>query len=394
MSPASASSAPAVPPVALVTYSTRARGGVAHTIALGEALHALGQEVLVVGLGDPAAGFFREVQAPTLIVPAPEVAGGLEEKVAANIDALETALAEVAQRHPILHTQDCISARAAARVRDAGAAVRVVRTVHHVDDFESPILVDCQIQAILEPDQILVVTRIWEEILRRDPGVTARVVPNGVDTTRYGTADASLSASLRERVGASDRPLLLAVGGIEPRKGSDTLVTALSTLVAKRDPSPVLAVIGGHSFQDHRAYRERVLAMLEPLGLELGKDVVEVGSVPESEMAAWYGAADALTFPSVKEGFGLAILEAMAAGLPVVTSDLPVFQEWMVPGRDALFAPVGDADALGSAITEVLDDEALRRRLISAGRDLVDEYSWESSACRHLEVYGAGPSDR
>lgn len=140
------------------------------------------------------------------------------------------------------------------------------------------------------------------------------------------------------------------------------------------------------------AYRDRVLATLEPLGLKLGRDVVEVGSVPESEIAAWYAAADVLAFPSVKEGFGLAALEAMAAGVPVVTSDLPVFREWMVPGRDALFAPVGDARALATALGEVLDDVELRARLVEAGRRLADQHSWEASARRHLEVYAGVPA--
>lgn len=374
-------------PVALVTYSTRPRGGVAHTLALAEALHAMGQEVLVVGLGDPDAGFFREVAAPTRVIPAPHTTGDLEAKVAANIDALEVALRDVATTFPILHTQDCISARAAARVRDAGGLVRVVRTVHHVDDFDSQVLIDCQIQAILEPDEILVVTEIWQEILAHDPGVTSQIVPNGVDLARYGAKDPQLSARLRARVGARDRPMILSVGGIEPRKGSDTLVAALSTLVEQRETPPVLAVLGGHSFQDHRAYRDKVLATLEPLGLELGTDIVELGSVPEAEMAAWYGAADLLAFPSVKEGFGLAALEAMAAGVPVVTSDLDVFKEWMVPGRDALFAPVGDARALAAAMAAVLDDDALRARLVDAGLALAAKHSWEASARRHLDVY-------
>ncbi|MFD2356543.1 hypothetical protein ACFSTC_55740 [Nonomuraea ferruginea] len=85
-----------LPPVALITYSTRPRGGVAHTLALGEAMHALGQDVLIIGLGDPGKGFFRPVAAPTHVVTAPVTTGGLEEKVAANIDALEAALADLA----------------------------------------------------------------------------------------------------------------------------------------------------------------------------------------------------------------------------------------------------------------------------------------------------------
>jgi glycosyltransferase-like protein len=381
------------PPVALVTYSTRPRGGVAHTLALGEAMHALGQDVLIVGLGDPTAGFFRPVQAPTHIVPAPGVSGNLEDKVAANIDTLEVGLRQIVSGHPVLHTQDCISARAAARVRDSGVPARVIRTVHHVDDFESEVLVNCQIQAILEPDQILVVSEIWKNILRSDYGVEPVVVPNGVDVARYRRADPAMVARLRARVGATDRPMLLAIGGIEPRKGSDTLVAALAELVRSRTPAPVLTVLGGHSFQDHRAYRERVLATVAPLGLTLGTDIVELGSVPEDEMSAWYAAADVLTFPSVKEGFGLAALEAMAAGTPVVTSDLPVFREWIVPGRDAVLTPVGDAGALARAVGDVLDDEVLRTRLITSGIALADRRTWSASARRHLELYAHNSSE-
>ena len=293
----------------------------------------------------------------------------------------------------MLHAQDCIAARAAARVRDAGAPVTVVRTVHHVDDFTSKILMDCQRAAILEPDEVLVVSEMWRTILLRDYGVSAGVVPNGVDLARFGGPDRRRAAELRESVGAADRPLLLSVGGIEPRKGSDTLVRALARLKGGAGPSPVLAVVGGHSFQDHRAYREDVLAELPRLGLELGVDVVLVGTVPDADMPCWYAAADALAFPSVKEGFGLAVLEAMSAGIPVVTSDLPVFREYLVPGRDALLVPVGDTAGLADALASALGDADLRAGLVAAGRAVAARFSWERSAVRHQEVY-AGLEDR
>ena len=376
-------------PVALVTYSTRPRGGVAHTLALGEALHAMGYPVLIVGLGDPEAGFFRSVAAPTHVIAAPQSAPDLKSKVFANIEALEAGLGDIAASYPLLHTQDCISARAAARVRDKGALVRVVRTVHHVDDFTSPVLMNCQRQAILEPDLILVVSEVWRQIMADDYGVTAHVVANGVDIDRYTHPPAGMAARLRASVGATDRPLLLSVGGIEPRKGSDTLVEALALLARRMDPAPVLAVIGGHSFQDHRAYREGVIDSLGPLGLGLGKDVVEVGAVPEEEIPGWYAAADALAFPSVKEGFGLAALEAMSAGLPVVTSDLPVFREWLVDERDALLVPTGDAGLLADALARALDDNVLRGRLQAGGRVVAGRFSWISSARTHVELYGS-----
>jgi len=374
-----------VTPVALITYSSRPRGGVVHTLALAEALHALGQPVRVIALGDPGRGFFRPVEAPVTIVPGPSGELSLEDKVAGSIGALEDVLLDADE--PVLHAQDCIGARAAARVRDAGAPVQVVRTVHHVDDFSSTVLMDCQRAAILEPDVVLAVSQVWCRQLLDDYGVAAGVVPNGVDVARFAAPDRSRAAQLRASVGAVGRPLLLSVGGVEPRKGSDSLVRALSRLARGPGPRPVLAVVGGHSFQDHRAYRDAVLSELPSLGLELGVDVVLVGTVAEVDIAAWYAAADVLAFPSVKEGFGLAVLEAMSAGLPVVTSDLPVFHEWLVADRDALLVPVGDVEALADALSRACTDADLRRSLVAAGRAVADRFTWAASAERHLQVY-------
>jgi glycosyltransferase-like protein len=363
---------------------------VVHTLALAEALDEMGVPVRVVALGDPAAGFFRTVRAPVTLVPGPTDAPDLEAKVAGSIDCLEAALSELVAATPgvVLHAQDCISARAAARVRDAAVGrVPVVRTVHHVDDFTSPVLQDCQRAAILEPDVVLAVTEVWREILAADYGVRPSVVPNGVDVARYASGSAARAAELRASVGATDRPLLLAVGGLEPRKGSDNLVRAVAAIRRRSGPGPVLAVLGGHSFQDYRAYHDAVLAELPRLGLELGRDVLEVGTVPDMDMPAWYRAADALAFPSVKEGFGLAVLEAMSAGLPVVTSDLPVFREYLVAGRDALLVPVGDVDALADALLAVLTDSRLRTALAGAGRTVTRRFTWAESARRHLAVY-------
>jgi glycosyltransferase-like protein len=376
-------------PVALLTYSTKPRGGVVHTLALAEALQDAGVPVRVVALGDPRTGFFRPVRVPVVLTPGPSGDLDLETKVAGSIDLLERLLHDVVAETPdvVLHAQDCISARAAARVRDAGTGVPVVRTVHHVDDFSSAVLMDCQRAAIREPDVVLAVTEVWRGILATDHGVQAGVVPNGVDVGWFAGGSARRAAELRRSVGAGRRPLVLAVGGLEPRKGSDCLVRALAAVRRRSGLSPVLAVVGGHSFQDYRAYRDAVLAELPSLGLCLGRDVVEVGTVPDDDVPSWYRAADVLAFPSVKEGFGLAVLEAMSAGLPVVTSDLPVFREYLQPGRDALLVPLGDVVGLAAALTAVLTDDLLRDRLAVAGRRLVQRYTWAESARRHLEVY-------
>jgi glycosyltransferase-like protein len=380
-------------PVALLTYTAKPRGGVVHTLALAEALHDAGYPVRVFALGDPAAGFYRPVRAPFTLFPAPPALPTLEERVFASVAALAEGLASQVGAYPVMHAQDCISARAACTVRDGRRAGGpfVIRTVHHVDDFTSACLIECQQQAIVEPDRVLVVSEHWRDLLRDQYGVKAEVVHNGVDADRFRSADVGLAARLRQAVCPEGRQLILSVGGIEPRKGSDTLVRALAAL---REPGrdPVLAIVGDHSFQDYRAYVDRVLAMLPGLGLRLGRDVVRLGTVPDAELPGWYAAADVLAFPSTKEGWGLAVLEAMSAGLPVVTSDLPVFLEYLTPGQDALVVPVDDAAALSHALAAVLDDRGLAANLSAAGLATSRRFTWPRSAEQHRLVYGsAGP---
>jgi glycosyltransferase-like protein len=374
--------------ILLISHSTRPRGGLVHTLHLAEALAQLGEPVRVVALGDPAEGLFRPTPVPLTVVATRPSAPSLEERVVAAIDALAEALARLTPGAAVLHAQDCIAARAAARVRDSGGgAPPVVRTVHHVDDFTTPALVECQRLAILEPDLLLVVSEHWRRLLSDGYGVEATVVGNGVDPGRFPALDAGQRRELRARVGAEQRFLVLTVGGVEPRKGTVTLFEALAELKRRLVPAPVLAVVGGHSFQDYRPYRDAALAGLPELGLELGRDVVLLGTVPEAELGGWYAAADAFAFPSLKEGFGLAPLEALAAGLPVVASDIPVFREFLADGESALLVPPGDASALAGALRSLALDTTLRSRLVAGGPPVAARFTWSASARRHQAIY-------
>jgi glycosyltransferase-like protein len=378
-----------VRPVGLVTYSTKPRGGVVHLLALAEALAKRSFPIQIVALGDEKVGFHRPVAVPCSFVAPPEPAPELDARVFDAIDALEAGLVERARAlPPVLHVQDCIAARAALRVRDGGAPVRVVRTVHHVDDFTTPSLVECQRRSILDPDRVLVVSRTWQKRLADEYGVKADVVTNGVDIDRFAAAPApGVAAALRARAGAEDRFLILTVGGIEPRKGTDHLFRALSLLRQRWVRPPVLAIIGGHSFQDHTPYRDRVIAAMADLDLEFGRDVAVLGTVPDEEMAAWYHAADAFAFPSVNEGFGLAVLEAMAAGLPVVLTDLAVFAEYLRLGDDALAVAPGDDQGLVNALETVAHDDSVRAMLGHRGRDVAASFGWDTTALQHIAIY-------
>ena len=132
------------PRVALTTYSIKPRGGVVHTLELAEALHAKGIDVTVIAMGSPDGRFFRDITVPYKIIEAPAWLDSLEDRVFSWIDAMEAGLADMGHMFDIIHSQDCISARAAARVRDAGADFRLIRTVHHVDDFTTQALINCQ----------------------------------------------------------------------------------------------------------------------------------------------------------------------------------------------------------------------------------------------------------
>lgn len=372
--------------IAVVTHSTAPRGGFVHALSLAEELLRQGVDVALVALGDPAADLFRASTVPRTILPGPSKVGTtLTERVFAGIDTLAAGLSAMAGRFDVVHAQDCIAARAAVRVREPGTAV--VRTVHHVDDFTTRALVDCQREAIVEPDLVLVVSEQWRAILRDEYGRDALLVHNGVDPARFPAPAVHVRAALRERIGAgAGRFVFLGVGGVEPRKGSVHAFRALARL-RREGVDAMLAVVGGHSFQDYAAYRDAALAELPGLGLELGRDVVLLGTVSETDLAGWYHSADALCFPSVKEGWGLAVLEALAAGLPVVASDLPVFGEYLVDGESALLPPVADDAALSAAMRRLVDDAGLRERLRAGGRAVLPRFTWEAAARRHREIY-------
>lgn len=375
------------PRVALTTYSTKPRGGVVHTLELAESLQAAGIPVTVVAMGE-AGSLFRKVGVPVKTISPPAPRDTLEERVFSWIDAMTAGLGRMTDDFDIVHSQDCISARAAARVRDAGARFRLVRTVHHVDDFTTQALIDCQRNAILEPDRVLVVSRTWQNRLREDYGVESSIVTNGVRSEQFAIRlDARRRVELRRKIGAENSFLFLTIGGIEPRKGSEFLVQALAKLKGETSTPVTLAIIGGHSFQDYRNYRERVLASLPALGLEIGKDIALLQTVTQTELIEWLAVADGFVFPSVNEGWGLVVLEAASAGLPIVASDIDVFKEFLAHDVNAILTKVSDAGSLAQGMVRLINEPNTVSTLTTNGLTLAEKHSWRVTAEQHVSVY-------
>ena len=365
--------------VALLTYSTKPRGGVVHTLNLAEALAALGVEVTVWSLsrnGDH--GFFRTVDdsvtvrlVPFLDEPGDDVAA----RIVRSIDTLRAHFDPTG--FDIVHAQDCIS---------ANAVGPCIRTIHHLDEFTTPVLSECHEKAIIEPYARICVSQSVADEVRGHWGLTPAVIPNAVDYDRFSSAsgDDVNAVAARGRWRARFGRYILAVGGIEPRKGSLDLLEAYA-LVVREQPDVRLVFAGGETLFDYRAYRSAFDRRSE----ELAVAPIVLGAVDNADLPSLVAGCDGFAFPSVKEGFGLAAMEALAAGRPVVVRELPVFRS--VFGDTVSFAD--GIPALAGALIEALS--GAHRGRTAAGRSLAASLTWESVARAHLDFYLQNPiSDR
>lgn len=212
------------------------------------------------------------------------------------------------------------------------------------------------------------VSRAVAAEVRAGWGREATVIGNGVDAARFArAADTGAGSPWRDRFGR----YVLSVGGIEPRKGTADLVEAMALL----GPGTRLVIGGGETLFDYRDYRSRVLAR-RGAGRRPGDPRPRRRRRAPGLMA---GAA-AFAFPSAKEGFGLAAMEALAAGVPLVTRDLPVLRE--VFGDAARFAR--DPAGFAAALTDALAVPDPRRA--AAGRALAAAHTWSTAADRHADL--------
>lgn len=384
--------------IAIFTYSTKPRGGVVHTLALAEHLQVLGHEVHIFALGkDQQEGFFRHTSVPFTLIPIefiPLDQEILDDRIQRYIQTYyQYLLKHYPDTFDIYHAQDCVSANALLRLREDRVISSFVRTVHHVDDFTSPSLIECQNNSIQRPNHCIVVSRYWQERLASEFQVDSTVIYNGVNLERFQPATPAERAQARAQLGLSDDQfVLLNIGGIEPRKNSIRLLQAFQSVqpsLRKQGVRPVLFLVGGETLLDYSPYRNEFFEVFEQSNLQLDKDVYLPGVVSDEQVSLFYHAADVLAFPSVKEGFGLVVLEAMASGIPVLTSNLSVFREYLSSEENALLVDPLDEDAIATGMHRLVKGCQLRHRLVTAGLRTVEKFSWSATAEAHSEFYHA-----
>ena len=226
---------------------------------------------------------------------------------------------------------------------------------------------------------VLSTSRYCIERIRFHYGVASErlaIVPEGIDLSLWqSTADPTALVQLDA---ARDPFTVLCVARQYPRKRVVDLIDAFAVVTA-REPRARLVIIGDGP--EHAALQRR----LQDRGLQA--QVRLLGALQEdAEVRRWYTRASVFCLPSEQEGFGIVFLEAMASGLPVVTTTSAAIPEVVPDGEAGLLVPPRYPDALAEALLRLLQDPDLRARLRECGRRHVRQYSWDRVADRFLEA--------
>jgi glycosyltransferase-like protein len=369
------------PSVALFTYSTVPRGSVVHTAHLSDALVDAGWDVTVYALDKDRRGFFRPLRARLRLIPAAPAPASTAELVRLRAGELAGYLAQHAPPHDIHHAEDCLSASGLLAARAQGRSVRLARTVHHVERFEDPYLAECQERSIREAELCFTVSADAQREVLDGFAVDSVVVGNGVDVPRFQRIGRAALEVLRARLQPRG-PVVLAVGGVEPRKNTLRILQAFARL-RQTHARAQLWILGGATVLDHGAYRAAFEVERAALDPATRAAVIELGVVAEPEVPALYRLAHVLALPSLHEGFGLAALEALAAGLPLVASRQPPFTEFLDPSCATLVDP-SSIDAIAAGLQRALQAPAAQRE---AGLRRARAHSWRRVAALHVDHY-------
>ncbi len=363
--------------VAMLTYSTRARGGVAHALKLAEHLMNRGVGVTLHSLareGDDLSlhGYYRGVAVPYCIHSF-EWHGDLMVRLERMIRAYTKALPGDAD---IYHAQDCVGGTALHRMKSAGQLrAPVFRTVHHIDDFAEPRLFEFEKKAVRHADHRFVVSSFWKEALEREHGLESEIAYNGIDIDEF--------SALPER--RSEEQTVLFVGGFEPRKGLEHLILAMEQ-IHETLPDAKLRVVAKTGFRGIDT--EEWFRLLADRA-RVAHAVEFFQSIDQDELLQCYSDADVVALPSRNEGWGLSLMEAMACGKPTVATRVGGVPELVRDGVDGILVDPGDTAGLAEAITGLLRDVDMRSRMGAAGRERVAGFSWAETAETTLEAYKA-----
>lgn len=209
------------------------------------------------------------------------------------------------------------------------------------------------------------------------PGEKVTVLLSGVDSRFANVSDNTALLTTRKKYGIGTAPYIFSLGTVQPRKNYTRLIHALAQLRTSGSDLH-LVIAGGRGWLEDPIY--------ETIRLTGMTDYVHfIGFADEADLPALYSGAVCFAFPSLYEGFGLPVLEAMACGTPVVTSNLSSLPE--VAGEAALTISPYDLDELLDALRRLTEDEDLRQKLIQKGFERSRLFTWDHAASHLRQIY-------
>jgi len=369
--------------IALFTYSTKPRGSVIHTLELAQALHQLGHYVCVYALDKDGTGFDYPLSCNYHLISARSAPPDIDQLIQQRIQEFVQDLSQSDQTFDCYHAQDCISANALAKLVEQHKIPAFIRTVHHIEDYQSFYLQQCQDHSIRKAALCFCVSHQWQIELQKQYQIDAPRVINGVNLDRFMLSTTAIESSLQNRWQLTGDPIYLTVGGIEPRKNSICLLQAFAQ-VLETHPQAQLVIAGGATLFDYQDYRNAFFSLAERLAID-DRSLILPGVIADAELPALYHLADAFVFPSLKEGWGMVLLEAIASGLPVITSNQAPFTEFLSSAQALLVNP-NSPSAIAQAMRQVTQKK-LANSLIQKSQSLLSQYTWMTSAKLHVSYY-------
>lgn len=220
-----------------------------------------------------------------------------------------------------------------------------------------------------------------------NPRAQIVVIPNGVDLNNFQFSISNFQkGDLRNKLGLKESGgIIITVSRLVPKNGVDDLIKAF-VLVKKKINEAKLLIIGDGPEMNRLRRLANQSADVASRG---NADIVFLGQIPNEQLPAYLQLADVFVRPSLSEGLGTALLEALAAGLPIVATPVGGIPDFLKDGETGLFCQPGEAPDIADKIIKLLSDEKLRREIGRKGRSLVEKnYNWQTIAEKFAEIYG------
>ena len=316
------------------------------------------------------------------------------------VDGIQAFACDKKIAYDIIHSHYWMSGIAAASLSDGWAGSPIVHMFHTLGEMKNRIAradeeregvyrIEGERQVLRRVDRVVVATIAELTQLRFLYKANAKklvVIPPGVDVSHFYPIPAD---EARAYIGLKpeDR-MILFVGRIEPLKGVDTLLEAMSCLQMKESRPVHLAIIGGDpsaSPEEMNVEMARLKNLCEVLGLD--QSVVFLGVRDQDKLSYYYSAAEVVVMPSHYESFGMVALEAMACGTPVIASEVGGLAYLVRDGETGFTIPAEEPETLCEKLSWLLNDDELHAKMSAQAAAYAQDYAWEKIAKQIVDVY-------